>query len=91
MTSTKSFLPQIISCSLQLSKLNEQPWKSQYVVVKPTLQLQFPLMCEIFKEMFIDAYYNLSYTIFNSNLINWFNKTLQLTLNIYGLLDLASW
>ena len=89
MTSTKSFLPQIISCLLQLNKLNEQPWKSQYVIVKPTLQLQFPLIREIFKEMFIDAYYNLSYTIFNSTLINWFDKTLQL--NIYGLLDLASW
>ena len=89
MTSTKSFLLQIISCLLQLDKLNEQPWKSPYVIVKPTLQLQFPLIREIFKEMFIDAYYNLSYTIFNSTLINWFDKTLQL--NIYGLLDLASW
>ena len=89
MTYTKSFLPQIISCSLQLSKLNQQPLKSQYVIVKPTSQLQFPLKWEIFKEMFIDAYYNLSYIIFNSNLINWFDKTLQL--NIYGLLDLASW
>ena len=89
MTSTKSFLLQIISCLLQLDKLNEQPWKSQYVIVKPTLQLQFPLIREIFKEMFIDAYYNLGYTIFNSTLINWFDKTLQL--NIYGLLDLASW
>ena len=89
MTYTKSFLPQIISCSLQLSKLNQQPLKSQYVIVKPTSQLQFPLKWEIFKEMFIDAYYNLSYIIFNSNLINWFDRTLQL--NIYGLLDLASW
>ena len=38
-TSTKCFLLQIISCLLQLNKLNEQPWKSQYVIVKPRLQL----------------------------------------------------
>ena len=63
--STKSFLPQIISCLLQLNKLNEQPWKSQYVIVKPALQLQFPLIWKIFKEMFIDAHYNPSDTIFN--------------------------
>ena len=51
------------------------------------LQLQFPLLRQIFKEMFIDAHYNPNYTIFNFNLINWFDKTLQL--NIYGLLVLA--
>ena len=44
-------------------------------------------MRETFKEMFIDVHYNPSYTIFNSNLINWFDKTLQS--NIYGLLVLA--
>ena len=39
------------------------------------------------EEMFIDMYYNLSYTISNSNLINWLDKTLQL---IYRLLVLAN-
>ena len=40
------------------------------------------------EEMFIDVHYNPSYTISNSNLINWLDKTLQL--NIYGLLVLAN-
>ena len=39
------------------------------------------------EEMFIDVHYNPSYTISNSNLINWLDKTLQM--NIYRLLVLA--
>ena len=71
-----------------INKLNEKPWKSQYVIVKPILQLQVPLLRKTFKEMFIDVHYNPSDTIFNSNFrINWFDKTWQL--NIYGLLVLA--